>query len=185
MKYITPKTNKSTLIDDEDYERIKALGFGIHIATNSYVYIRMPLHRFIMNNPEGLVIDHINGDPTDNRKENLRAVTQQVNTLNNTKAKYYGWDSRAKKYQVRIKGTNKHFGFYDTPEEAEAAVRRMLSGGEREIAGERLDNKIYPNVQMSGSKYQPRVSINGKRTSLGVYETLDEAIEALSKHRGE
>lgn len=35
--------------------------------------------------PDGLVIDHINRDPKNNRKVNLRCVTQRVNTLNSDK----------------------------------------------------------------------------------------------------
>ncbi|WP_162475414.1 HNH endonuclease signature motif containing protein [Candidatus Erwinia dacicola] len=37
--------------------------------------------------PEGMVIDHINGNPSDNRIENLRCVSQQINLLNKRKQK--------------------------------------------------------------------------------------------------
>jgi hypothetical protein len=37
--------------------------------------------------PEGMVIDHINGDPSDNRIENLRCVSQKINLLNKRKQK--------------------------------------------------------------------------------------------------
>ena len=43
-------------------------------------YVR--LHNFIMNPPEGTVVDHINRDGFDNRRENLRICTQRQNTLN-------------------------------------------------------------------------------------------------------
>jgi hypothetical protein len=43
-------------------------------------------HRFIYSYfrgeiPEGLVIDHINGDKSDNRLNNLQAITQYENTV--------------------------------------------------------------------------------------------------------
>jgi hypothetical protein len=40
------------------------------------------LSRFIMNPPKGMVVDHINGDRLDNRRENLRIVTYRQNSLN-------------------------------------------------------------------------------------------------------
>jgi len=40
-----------------------------------------------MKPPNGLVVDHINTKSLDNRLENLRVVTQKVNTQNKTKPK--------------------------------------------------------------------------------------------------
>jgi hypothetical protein len=40
------------------------------------------LSRFIMNPPAGLVVDHINGDRLDNRRENLRIANHRQNALN-------------------------------------------------------------------------------------------------------
>jgi len=40
------------------------------------------LHRFIMNPPAGMVVDHINGDKSDNSYANLRICTPTENQLN-------------------------------------------------------------------------------------------------------
>jgi hypothetical protein len=40
------------------------------------------MHRFIMNAPDGKVIDHINHNTLDNRKENLKVCTQKDNLKN-------------------------------------------------------------------------------------------------------
>jgi hypothetical protein len=45
------------------------------------------LHRLIMNAPDGLVVDHINGDSLDNRRANLRLVTHLQNHWNRRKKK--------------------------------------------------------------------------------------------------
>jgi hypothetical protein len=43
------------------------------------------LHRFIMDAPRNMVVDHINHDTLDNTRENLRLVTMRGNNLNKQK----------------------------------------------------------------------------------------------------
>ena len=80
--------------------------------------------------PLGNQIDHINGLTTDNRFENLRIVTNTVNSRNkkmrnNNTSGFTGvyWYKRDRKWQARIKINNKykHLGCFDTIEEAIAA----------------------------------------------------------------
>ena len=75
-------------------------------------------------------IDHINQDPTDNRIENLRDVTQLENLKNqalrsNNKSGYIGvhFEKSKQKYRARVQINNstKHIGYYNTIEEAAAA----------------------------------------------------------------
>ena len=75
------------------------------------------------------VIDHINGDKTDNRPENLREGTQAQNLQNQrapartNKVGLLGVSQKRKKYLAQIK-TNRRavrIGLFDTPEEAHAA----------------------------------------------------------------
>jgi len=72
-------------------------------------------------------IDHINGNPSDNRIENLRKVTRSQNQMNKKKvihksSKYKGvsWDKQAQKWKVRItkNGIVKQLGRYDNEIEA-------------------------------------------------------------------
>lgn len=67
-------------------------------------------------------IDHINGDRTDNRIENLRDVTALVN-MQNTSGRGVTFDKRAKRYyaQISVAGRRKHVGSFGTFDEARAA----------------------------------------------------------------
>ena len=111
----------------------------------SSVYFRVmidgttyPVHRMIFLYhhgylTRGLQIDHIDGNPGNNRIENLREVTQSQNMLNckirsNSKSGVKGvsWDKSNSKWKAEItikKGKYGYLGRYNTLEEAEAVVR--------------------------------------------------------------
>lgn len=74
-------------------------------------------------------IDHINGNPSDNRIENLRPVNKLQNLKNINKSEnlcgLIGASKRGSKYVARITDNYKKLviGVFDTPEEAHAAYR--------------------------------------------------------------
>ena len=72
-----------TLIDLDDVEKIKNIKWCLH-KTEGYVQNSKigRLHRYITNCPEDMVVDHINRNRLDNRKENLRICTIQQNGIN-------------------------------------------------------------------------------------------------------
>lgn len=72
-------------------------------------------------------IDHIDGNPFNNKIENLRQVTHQQNLFNSKKPitnssgyKNVSWDSSTKKWRVRltVDGKGKQFGLFSDIEEA-------------------------------------------------------------------
>ncbi|MCB5411790.1 HNH endonuclease signature motif containing protein [Pseudogemmobacter faecipullorum] len=71
-------------------------------------------------------IDHINGNPQDNRIENLREATRSQNSLN-TRARVGSkgvcWNKARRKWQVSISinGKNTYLGLFDCKEAARAA----------------------------------------------------------------
>lgn len=97
---------------------------------------KIRLHHYILNisknTLQGKVVDHINGDSLDNRKQNLRIVTQQENLRNmkpNNKMKgiriYYLKDGTPR-YGARITYNYKtiSLGTYNTLEEAQIARKQ-------------------------------------------------------------
>jgi hypothetical protein len=95
------------------------------------------------NWPAG-VVDHINGDPSDNRLCNLRDVSQQINTQNRRRAQKPGgasgllgvtFNKQRSKWAARIAmpaGNSKHLGYHDTAElahEAYLAAKRQFHDG--------------------------------------------------------
>ena len=83
---------------------------------------------------ENMQIDHIDGDPTNNRIENLRVVTireNQQNRIEHRNGHLVGtcWNKRAKRWvaHIYIKGQNKHLGLFSTQEEAHEAYLEALN----------------------------------------------------------
>lgn len=104
--------------------------------------ITILMHRLIMSAPQGMDVDHINGDPLDNRKANLRVCTHAENRRNtkrpisNTSGfKGVSLDKRYKtpKWIAFITFMNKSYnlGAFDSPKEAALEydhVARQLFG---------------------------------------------------------
>ncbi len=95
------------------------------------------LHRSIMDEPAGMVIDHANRNPLDNRRENLRVATQSQNMANSKSysglsSPYKGvsWSAKDKKWRAAIRdgGKTKFLGNFNTEEAAYAAY---VTAGER------------------------------------------------------
>ena len=87
---------------------------GVKILNHRIIFLMF--HGFLPD-----YIDHIDGNPKNNKIENLRNVTQTQNCQNqkipknNTSGlKNVSWHKLQKKWQVRINvnGALKHFGFY-------------------------------------------------------------------------
>jgi hypothetical protein len=88
------------------------------------------LHREIMNNPKGLVVDHKNGDSLDNRRANLRPATRSQNCQNvpkrkNTSSRFIGvsFNKFHKKWSAFINSEGKRMflGYFDNEIDAACA----------------------------------------------------------------
>ena len=120
------------IIDVECIDMVKNYKwcFSDGYATNHQVG---SLHRYIMNYPDDMVVDHINRNPLDNRRENLRICTQQENQFNhsiqsNNTSGIPGvvWHKRNNKWiaQIQINGKQKYLGSFKSKEEAAEARRQ-------------------------------------------------------------
>lgn len=123
-----------SLVDEEDYEnamKYKWNSFGDGYARGTFKGTSIFLHQFVLGKaPDNMVIDHINGDKLDNRKENLKFATKNQNGQNRPKAKnassqYIGvsHDTRSCKWkaQSHFEGRNMSLGSFD--DELEAAKK--------------------------------------------------------------
>ena len=136
MDKIKLTKNKVTLVDDEDFEYLNS--FKWYICNKGYVVRLDPyenrrqirLHRVVVDNPTGQSVDHINRDKLDNRKSNLRVVTDWQNRVNRIKYKnnqsgYKGVYFRSNRNHwcalMNFKGKEIYLGSFENPEKAAMA----------------------------------------------------------------
>lgn len=114
---ITLKTGEVASVDMSDIHLVKEYRWHRGGTKNQYAvaYARegrgkspLYLHRLIMGAGDGEIVDHINGDPLDCRKANLRIVTRSQNAANRSVTKnpsgYRGvfYFPQRRKYQARV-----------------------------------------------------------------------------------
>lgn len=116
------------LVDEQDYHHLRGMGWHAH-TSKGFTYARCAwgnghilMHVYLMKPPEGLLVDHINGDKLDNRRENLRLATNAENSRNVRKtegrtSQYKGvvWDAARKKWraQIKLEGSMKTLGRFE------------------------------------------------------------------------
>lgn len=132
MKEIKLTKNQITIVDDEDYEKFGSMKWcssnkrGKWYVTSKRGY----LARIILNAPKGSFVDHIDGNPLNNQRSNLRLSTNQENLRNRGKTKKntsgfkgVSWDKITKNWRAQIKFDYRiHFlGRFKTKEQAHEA----------------------------------------------------------------
>ena len=130
------------LIDDDMYEYLsqwkwycavptigRDLKYAVRkVANPDKTWTRYFMHRVLLDPiPEGMIVDHINGNGLDNRKSNLRIVTYTQNSMNRkmncrNKSGHSGvrWHNRSKTWEasIRIDGIWTYLGSSTDKEEA-------------------------------------------------------------------
>jgi hypothetical protein len=155
MKEIPLTQGKVALVDDEDYDRLVAMGKWYAMYTKHKWYAmktiqrngkgyKLLLHRFIMDvvDPK-ILVDHKNGNGLDNTRQNLRICSSAQNQINrivsrNNKVGYKGvyYDKYKKLWvaEIQIYGKRKFLGYHHTPELAAIAYDDYAKSVGKEFA---------------------------------------------------
>ena len=102
---VETKNKQKIFLDIEDYKRLNGKSICVHKSGYAIFWdkVSIKLHRFVMNCPDNMQIDHINRNKLDNRKCNLRICTNLENA--NNKGIY-------KNNKVNCKGVSIYNGIY-------------------------------------------------------------------------
>lgn len=140
MKEIPLTRGCVALVDDKDFEFLSRFKWHA-VPIGNTIYARRCtgdreygnrkdffLHREIMQPPNGMVIDHIDGDGLNNARANLRVCTRAQNQINKHQApanRFYGvtFSKAAQKWMAQLRANKRHYylGVFETDEEAARA----------------------------------------------------------------
>ena len=125
-----PGESRGVTVSAEDEERVRNRRFSVFV--NQHQNDRQSVkgnvdgqlvilaHYLLGKPPKGMVADHINNDPLNNDRSNLRHATFAQNAQNRTitpnKSGYLGVSEKGQKWQARC--NNEYLGTFDTAEEA-------------------------------------------------------------------
>jgi len=185
-------SDEYTLVDDEDYEMImeasrnytkagkirkKSGKWRLRQQTSNLKYAitysgphahtgngsnGCYIHRLVMGFPEGMDVDHINGNGLDNRKENLRVCSRSQNSMNK---------------KLRSDSTTGYKGVY----KRKPTVHRKKYVSKR--TGEVTYHEWTNNYK--NKPYVTRVGIPGtygKKKTVGSFATAEEAAQAYNDY---
>ena len=139
-------------VDLEDVDKILAYKRNIILNSSGYACLyhnntQLFVHRIIMNLPDRydeetkLIVDHINGDRTDNRKSNLRVISKRLNSMNcktyknnSSGRKGVHWNKKLQKWAaaIQLNHVNLHLGVFEDYNDAVEAREQA----EKDLFGE-------------------------------------------------
>ena len=149
MKKILTSNGEWTLVSDEDW--LFLVGFSWSVNGDGYACRRvnnkvLRMHRVIAERM-GLdcsnEIDHINGIPLDNQRENLRTATHRQNLCNSKRRgdnksgiKGVHWDKAKQKWlaSISVNGESTYLGRFDIKEAAAFAYKIAAKKYHKEFA---------------------------------------------------
>lgn len=133
-KHIPVRPDRFAIVDDADYDWLAKHKWSLDSGGYAYRKVRnvtFYMHRVVLNASGPAVVDHVNHDKLDNRRENLRIVTTAQNNYNQRPQKrpkssqYKGvsLNKAVNRWQAHIKKGNerRYLGLYDSEQDAARA----------------------------------------------------------------
>lgn len=211
-KQIPLTQGKFATVDDADYDWLAKhkwtydyKGYAMRRSANVTIY----MHRVVLNASGPVMVDHVNGDGLDNRRENLRIVTAAQNNYNRHPEKrpktscYKGvsLNRKSNRWQVHIKkgDERRYLGLYDNEQDA----ARAYNAAARHYFGEHAfvndvpdDNWTLHNLSVGSKtsdfrgvhysteakKWKAQVQVNKTKIFLGYFYFEIDAARAYDAY---
>lgn len=134
MKKIQLTQGKVAIVDDDDYDELIKYKWYAHAMGRKKIFYYAVRHdtqhklirmhdTILQHTAKSLVVDHIDGDSLNNRRNNLRLVTPRQNCQNRhheKTSKYCGVSRLGNRWrsQIRYLGKKRHLGLFKNEDDA-------------------------------------------------------------------
>ena len=185
------KLNGSFIIDLDDVDKCKEHRWYLKKDKNKFVAVvtdidnkRIYLHRYLLEYYEDKQIDHINRNPLDNRKYNLRIVSCLENNANKNGKNLQQYPHGKYKCLFTRYGKQFYLGYFNTKEEANKAKQEKLKEIEEnkeyyiKLFNEESAESSLGVTHIPSGKWRADVIRNGNRIRIGTFNTAAEAKQA-------
>lgn len=153
-------TGEYLLVDEIDYDRVNALKWNFHdIKRKSVKSSKLPIGHLIIGKPDlGYVVDHIDGNPLNNTKSNLRFLTHKENAQNKKK---------------KIGSTSKFYGVYWAKQKNKWIAKHS-------------NNRLYFNTELEAAKQYDKfvlyyIGLGSTRNHVLLEEEIKDALKNVNK----
>lgn len=184
VREIPTRSGKTILVDDEDYPRVaefhwKAANTAERGKPEKWYAARQVnidgkiwtiyLHRFLLGVPDGVTVDHIDGDGLNNQKANLRMASHRQQTWNRkhrtgASSPYKGVkkqkDSNRWTAWISHDGKSRYLGIFRTAKEA----AHIFDAAARVLHGEFAWTN-FPETNEEAVEYVRGILLEGKKTT--------------------
>lgn len=202
---------REILIDDCDFDTVSSFSgswYALEDGNTHYAHIAFcradgkqkitSMHRLLLKPSSKMVVDHINHNGLDNRRENIRIVTNgenQRNRIDNTRLQSdinrVCWQEKYKSWRVSayVRGRDVYIASIKDQIVAEAAALMFVETGKRVIQSDsRRTAKFQSDVlgvmwEQQIKAWRARVKLNRETFQLGYFETIEEAEAAVMMFR--
>lgn len=212
-----------TLVSNEDYDNaIKYKWSRSIVKLKKTEYKRVQgivdkkiiiLSHFIYGKPEKKnVIDHINNDPLDNRRENLQSISKSQNAQNKKKiarenmtSKYIGVSYDKINNKWRVSCANKNIGLYDTELNAatifdkyayikfgeKASTNKLINYNDvknltiNDIIKPKVSRELPNNIHIKRNNYVVEIAYKKLKYRSIQFKTVNEALKQLEIFKNE
>jgi len=140
MKEIKLTGGYVTQVDDTDYEYLNKWRWKSEISNATVYAVRnkrtngrfstVRMHRFLLEDPKGMLIDHKDSNGLNNQRSNLRVCTDSQNRMHrkpNRGHKYIGvggYKDGIFRSRIRVNGITYYLGYFKTEQEAAIAYNK-------------------------------------------------------------
>lgn len=180
----------------EDYDTLSQYSWHWHLHGYPMTYLKTNkrlalMSRFILKAEKGVIVDHINRDRKDNRRNNLRFVTPSQNAQNRSKtdgcsSQYKGvsYAKNCKKFlaRVKIKGVSHNIGYFDKEIEAAKFYDTYIVQNREQI--ELCQELNFPN-DIDNYKQATIIKLKKRKSKSGFYNVVErgDKFEAICKYK--